>query len=70
MNAHFCQSIRFAVKILMTLGSPTRHDDFRLRTVWSLFNAFTETLKGNLTDLPRRTEALHGLLDHHVGLSA
>jgi hypothetical protein len=47
-----------------------RHDDFRPRTVWSLFNAFTETLKGNLTELPKRTEALHGLLDDHVGLSA
>lgn len=47
-----------------------RYDVFRERTVWSLFNAFTETLKGNLTELPRRTEALHGLLDHHVGLSA
>ena len=47
-----------------------RHDAFRERTVWSLFNAFTETLKGNLTELPKRTEALHGLLDHHVGLSA
>ena len=47
-----------------------RHEEFQPRNVWSLFNAFTETLKGNLTELPRRTEALHGLLDNHVGLSA
>lgn len=46
------------------------HDAFRARNVWSLFNAFTEALKGNLIELPRRTEALHGLLDTHVGLDA
>jgi len=48
-----------------------RHDAFEERNVWSLFNAFTESLKdGNLAELPKRTEALHGLLDTHVGLSA
>ncbi len=46
------------------------HDAFEGRNVWSLFNAFTESLKGNLLELPKRTEALHGLLDTHVGLSA
>jgi hypothetical protein len=46
-----------------------RHDDFEPRNVWSLFNAFTEALKGNLIELPRRTEALHGLLDNYVGLA-
>jgi len=46
-----------------------RHDAFEGRNVWSLFNAFTESLKeGNLAELPNRTEALHGLLDTHVGL--
>jgi hypothetical protein len=45
-----------------------RHEEFQPRTVWSLFNAFTETLKGSLTLLPSRTQALHGLLDSHVGL--
>ena len=45
------------------------HDEFKPRTVWSLFNGFTQTLKeGSLADLPKRTEALHGLLDSHVGL--
>jgi hypothetical protein len=46
-----------------------RHEVFQPRNVWSLFNAFTESLKdGNLAELPKRTEALHGLLDTHVGL--
>lgn len=45
-----------------------RHEAFKPRSVWSLFNSFTAALKGNLTELPRRTEALHGLLDTHVGL--
>ena len=46
-----------------------RHEEFEPRNIWSLFNAFTEALKGNLIELPRRTEALHGLLDNHVGLA-
>ena len=34
------------------------------RTAWRLFNAFTEALKGRSLDaLPRRTQALHGMLD-------
>ena len=45
------------------------HDVFAPRCVWSLFNAFTESLKGNLSELPKRTQALHGLLDTWVGLS-
>lgn len=37
--------------------------------ICSIFNAFTESLKdGNLAELPKSTEALHGLLDTHVGL--
>ena len=47
-----------------------RHDAFEPRNVWSLFNSFTEALKdGNLAELPKRTEALHGLLDVAVGLN-
>jgi hypothetical protein len=46
-----------------------QHDAFEPRNVWSLFNAFTETLKqASLAELPKRTQALHGLLDVHVGL--
>lgn len=34
------------------------------RTTWTLFNAATETLKGSgLNTLPKRTIALHGLID-------
>jgi len=45
------------------------HKEFTPRTVWSLFNGFTEALKeGSLADLPKKTEALHALLDSHVGL--
>lgn len=47
------------------------HDDFKPRTVWSLFNAYTENLKGmSLFELPRRTTRLHGLMDQVVGIEA
>jgi len=46
-----------------------RHDVFHQRNVLSLFNSFTEALKeGSLAELPKRSKALHGLLDSHVGL--
>jgi len=46
-----------------------RHEQFQERNTWTLFNSFTEALKeGNLNELPKRTEALHGLLDVAVGL--
>ena len=47
-----------------------RHAEFREgRTAWRLFNAFTETLKGRLDMLPRRSQALHGLMDAACGLA-
>jgi len=46
------------------------HPEFQDRTAWSLFNGFTEVLKGNLPDLPKRTEVLHALFDTTVGLPA
>jgi hypothetical protein len=47
-----------------------RHAEFREgRTAWRFFNSVTEVLKGNLTELPRRTQALHGLLDSACGLT-
>lgn len=56
--------------VLAEWRSP-RHTEFREgRTAWRLFNAFTECLKGNLGALPRRTQALHGLLDAACGLAA
>ncbi len=42
------------------------HDEFAEngRSVWRLFNAFTERFKSrSLTVLPRRSQALHGLMD-------
>jgi len=48
-----------------------RHAEFRAgKTAWRLFNAFTEAMKGDLDALPRRTQALHGLLDAACGLAA
>ena len=48
--------------------TPT-HDEFKPRNAWSMFNAFTEVLKGNLNALPKRTEALHGLMDGECGVA-
>jgi len=46
------------------------HKDFEPRTVWSLFNGFTEALKGSGAELQPRTLKLHGLMDQVVGLPA
>jgi Domain of unknown function (DUF932) len=46
-----------------------RHPEFAKElTAWRLFNAFSEILKGHLELLPRRTQALHGIMDAHCGL--
>lgn len=48
-----------------------RRDGFEACSVWSLFNAFTESLKdGNLAELPKRIEALLDPRDTHICLSA
>ena len=47
-----------------------KHPSFEERSAWSLFNAFTENLKGNLSELAKRTEVLHALFDAQVGLPA
>lgn len=49
-----------------------RHSEFAAngKTAWRLFQAMTEVLKGNIDALPRRTQALHGLLDVACGLIA
>ena len=49
-------------KVLAQWRAPS-HPEFRDRNLWSLYNAFTETLKGRLLQLPQRSEALHGVLD-------
>lgn len=44
--------------------------DFAARTGWSLFNAFTLVMKTTAAaELPRRTQALHGLLDSFAGVA-
>jgi len=58
-----------AMDILDQWETP-KHPEFEDRNAWSLFNAFTEELKGNLIALPKRTQALHGLLDGHCGVLA
>lgn len=49
-----------------------RHAEFIVggRSAWRLFNAFSEIWKGrHLAALPRRSQALHGLLDAACGLA-
>lgn len=56
-------------KVLSEYREP-QHEEFLPRTVWSGFNAFTEALKtSNLYQLPKRTQALHGLCDMASRLS-
>lgn len=47
-----------------------KHDEFKARTGWSLFNAFTEVMKGNVALAIPRTQKLHGLMDVVCNLSA
>ncbi len=55
-------------KVLREYREPS-HEAFRPKNLWSLFNAFTEVLKGNLGILPDRTQKLHRLCDAHAGLN-
>jgi hypothetical protein len=47
-----------------------RHPEFAQggKTAWRLFNAVTETIKGDLWRLPVRTQAIHDVLDVECGL--
>ena len=48
-----------------------QHEEFAERTGWSLFNAFTEALKGrNIAELPGRTQRLHGLFDAQFSVAS
>lgn len=50
-------------KVLGEYRKP-QHEEFEARTAWSLFNAYTEVMKGvNPLALPNRTQRLHGMLD-------
>jgi hypothetical protein len=45
------------------------HEEFAPRTAWSLFNAFTETMKDtSIFGLPKRTQSLHALFDSECGI--
>lgn len=58
------------IPIVLNEWRTPQYEAFKPRSAWSLFNAFTQTLKSvNLNDLPKRTEALHGLFDSAVGLT-
>ena len=58
------------VPVVLKEWRESKHEQFHERNVWSLFNAFTEALKdGDLAVLPKRTEALHALMDLHVGMA-
>lgn len=50
---------------VLTEWRTPRHPEFSKdgKTAWRLFNALTEGLKGNLNELPKRTQAAHGILD-------
>ncbi len=57
-------------KVLKEYREP-RHEEFKPRTGWSLFNSYTEVLKEiNPFDRTQRTQRLHGLLDLASGLRA
>lgn len=61
------------VPAVLTEWRAPRHPEFRTdgKTAWRLLNAFTEVWKGrNLTALPRRSQALHGLLDSVCAVAA
>lgn len=45
------------------------HPAFWDRNLNSLYNAFTEVYKGNLTALPQRSDALHSVLDIEAGFN-
>ena len=58
------------VPVVLHEWRESKHQQFQGRNAWSLLNAFTEAFKGgDLAVLPKRTEALYGLMDSHVGLA-
>ena len=56
-------------KVLAEWRQPT-YEDFAERSLWSLFNSFTETMKGGAATLLDKTRGLHGLCDLQCGLAA
>jgi len=59
------------VPALLSQWRTPSHDEFKPRTAWSLFNAFTEIYKTqSLANTHVRSQRLHGLLDTRLGLGA
>lgn len=53
-------------KVVSEFQNP-RHEEFKPMNMWRLFNGFTEVMKSTpLSELPRRSIALQGMLDHHT----
>lgn len=67
MEAGVCGTI--ALPHVLHEWRQPKHEAFQARTVWSLFNAFTEVAKGNAQLALGRTQKLHGLCDAHCGLA-
>ena len=67
LRAYRAQAIpaQAITKVIDEFETP-RHPEFQDWTGWSLFNAFTETLK-EYGDLQKRTQRLHGVFDAEVG---
>lgn len=58
------------VKDVLRQWREPSYPDFRARTAWSLFNAFTHVVgEGSIWTVSRRTQVLHGVLDTHCGLA-
>jgi hypothetical protein len=60
------------VPSVLTEWRAPRHPEFAVngKTAWRLFNAFTEAWKGrSIAALPRRSQALHGLMDFACALA-
>lgn len=45
------------------------HPEFKDRNMNSLYNGFTAVLRGGVMQLPKRSDALHSVLDSEVGLT-
>lgn len=46
------------------------HEEWKSeRNLWGLHNSFTNIMRGNMIALPKRSDALHGLLDPLAGVS-
>lgn len=56
------------VRQLVTEWQTPKHPEFVNAgfTLWRLYNAFTEAMKGSLWNLPKRTIALHNILDNYA----